>query len=218
VSEVFEVDPARPEEARRPIEAAAAALAAGELVVFPTETVYGVAARPDIAKATGRLFEAKRRPAHLTLPVLAADADTAWRYGVRGEAAAALAAAYWPGPITLVVRRTPASRWWNLGEARVTIGLRVPDHRIAQALLRRTGPLATTSANRSGSPPAADRDELLAAFEERVAVYLFLRAGVANAEAASSTVVDLTGERAKVLREGPISVDDLRRRLPEAPP
>jgi len=212
VSEVFDVDPARPEDAKDAVEAAAAALAAGELVVFPTDTVYGIAARPDVSQTTARLFEAKRRPARLTLPVLVAAPESAWRYGERTDAGAALAAAFWPGPITLVARRTEASAGWNLADERGTIGLRVPDHSIALAILDLAGALATTSANPSGRAPIDDPHELRATFGGAVTVYLFVRG--AAPRGTSSTVVDVTGSSPRVLRQGPITPDDLQRVLP----
>ncbi len=203
--EVFEVDLEQPEAAAVAIESAVVALAAGELVVLPTETVYGIAARPDRESATRDLFEAKRRPAGLNLPVLAANADAAWTVGMKTEGAANLASAFWPGPLTLVLLRTQTARRWYLGEEPDTVGVRVPDHPIASRLLAETGPIAATSANLSGEPPLNTRDDLVAAFGDGVAVYLVLPPGVRPPEGQASTVVDLTGGDPKVLREGPIT-------------
>jgi tRNA threonylcarbamoyl adenosine modification protein (Sua5/YciO/YrdC/YwlC family) len=209
VSDVFEVDPASPERAGTALDAATAALSEGRLVVLPTETVYGVACRPDDRAATGRLFEAKRRPARLNLPVLAATTEEAWVVGGPTAVARRLAAAYWPGPLTMVLARADRSRDWDLGAERNTVGVRVPDHPLTGALLARAGPLATTSANRSGSPPLERASTLVDAFGEAVAVYLVLPEGARQPAGVSSTVVDLTGDRLRLRRRGPIPLDAL---------
>jgi L-threonylcarbamoyladenylate synthase len=209
MSRVHEVDPAYLKSAGPAIDDAAEAIAEGLLVVFPTETVYAIACRPDDPEATGRLFEAKRRPAGLSLPVLAPDVSTAWRLGLRSAVASALADAFWPGPLTMVLPRTEASGAWDLGERPGTIGLRVPDHPLATALMRRAGPLAASSANLSGEPPVGDTTGLVWTFGDRVGVYLVLLAeGVVDGP--PSTVVELAGEELLVLREGAIAPDRLR--------
>jgi L-threonylcarbamoyladenylate synthase len=209
MTDVHEVDPADPEGAGSAIEAAAEAIERGLVVVFPTETVYGIGCRPDDPGATARLFEAKRRQAGLSLPVLAPDQGSAWRLGHRSAMAVALAEAFWPGPMTMVLPRTEASAAWDLGGHASTIGLRVPDHTLAEALMRRAGPLAATSANQSGRPPISDPAGLVGTFGDRVAVYLVLSPeGVLGGS--PSTVVDVTGERPAVLREGAIGADRLR--------
>ena len=182
---------------------AVAAAADGRLVVVPTDTVYGIGTRPDDAAATGRVFEAKGRPRELTLPVLAASLADAARVARLTERARALAARHWPGALTLVVPRTDASRGWDLGGDGETIGVRVPNHPVALALLERTGPLAVTSANRSGEPTPGTCDELRVIFGGAVAVYVCQPdppPGVA------STVVDLT-DGPRVLRPGALDVD-----------
>jgi len=189
-----------------PLEDAAAAAARGELVVFPTDTVYGIGARPDDPSATARLFEAKRRPRELELPVLVAAAEQADVVGVLDEPARRLASAYWPGPLTLVVRRAPAAVGWELGGDPDTVGVRVPRHPLARALLQRTGPLATTSANRSGEPTPTDLDGVERAFGDLVAVYLGQDAPLAGAP---STVLDLTSSPPAVLRAGAIAEREL---------
>ena len=203
--EVFHVDPARPEAAGGAIDAAAAALLSGRLVVLPTETVYGIAARPDDESATRDLFEAKRRPAGLNLPILAPTAESAWNVGVKTPGTEQLASELWPGPLTLVLPRTDVAREWYLGEEPDTVGVRVPDHPIASRLLKLTGPIAATSANISGEPPLDAADALVAAFGEAVPVYLVLPPDAAPPEGQASTVVDLTSGGPRVLREGPIT-------------
>jgi len=137
-------------------------------VVLPTETVYGIACRPDDAGATARLFEAKRRPRGLNLPVLAATAGAALALADVPEQAPALAAAFWPGPLTIVLRRSASSSSWDLGDEHGTIGVRVPDLLLTRAVLEAAGPLGVTSANLSGEPAASDRDALLATFGDGV--------------------------------------------------
>jgi L-threonylcarbamoyladenylate synthase len=209
MSQVHEVDPAHPEGAGPAIETAAEAIAGGHLVVFPTETVYAIACRPDDPAAIARLFEAKRRPGGLSLPVLTPDVSTAWRLGLRSARASALADAFWPGPLTMVLPRTEASAAWALGERPGTIGLRVPDHRLAAALMSRAGPVAATSANLSGQPPIADTAGLVWTFGDRVGVYLVLPTE-ALLDGTPSTVVELAGDELLVLREGAIAPDRLR--------
>jgi tRNA threonylcarbamoyl adenosine modification protein (Sua5/YciO/YrdC/YwlC family) len=171
------------------------------LIVFPTDTVYGIGTRPDDPAATARLFAAKRRPLDLTVPVLVASVDDARRVAVFDDRASRVATACWPGALTLVLARTDASRDWELGGDGATIGVRVPDHPIARSLLGRTGPLAATSANRSGEAPGRDHDELVVTFGRAVAVYLRSDGSVGGA---ASTVIDLTGAEPKVLRRGDV--------------
>jgi L-threonylcarbamoyladenylate synthase len=204
VSEIYEVDPARPERAGHAVDAALAAIGAALLVIIPTETVYGIATRPDDREATARLFEAKQRPPDLSLPVLAADASSAWEVASPTGAAERLATSFWPGPLTMVLRRTERSMSWSLGRRPDTIGVRVPDHALSRSLLNRSGPLASSSANISGRPPARDAEALVAAFGEAVAVYLVLAGGSPPLTGSPSTVADLTGDRVSILREGEI--------------
>jgi L-threonylcarbamoyladenylate synthase len=202
VAEVLEVDgPLDPG-----VDAAAEALALGELVVLPTDTVYGVAARPDLPEATRRLFDAKRRPRDLTLPVLVAGTGDARRVAWMDVRADKLAARYWPGALTLVLPRTPLSMPWELGEDRETVGVRVPANEVALELLSRTGPLAATSANRSGQPTPSDCEGVRAVLGEAVSVYLCT--GPVDDDV-PSTVVDLSGPESRVLREGAISSSDI---------
>jgi L-threonylcarbamoyladenylate synthase len=218
MSRVYPLDPTVPGSLgvvrqTEAVAAAVAAILAGRLVVLPTETVYGIACRPDDPAATARLFAAKRRPAALNLPLLAPDDEQAWHVAVPDGRAVALASAFWPGPLTLILPRTEASRAWELGEASGTVGVRVPDHPIARAVMAASGPAAATSANVSGLPPLTDGDALVEAFGDAVDVYLtvpaadpVVRSAISNA---ASTVVDLTGHEPRVLREGPVTVEQL---------
>ena len=201
---VFEIDPAHLHEAEPGLAAAEQSLAGAELVVFPTETVYGLGSRPDDPDATDRLFRAKQRPLDLNIPLLVDSAVAAWEVAEPSPAARALATRFWPGPLTLVLPRTKRSRPWQLGKAADTVAVRVPDHPLCLALLARTGHLAATSANLSGRPPLSDRTALVDTFGDAVAVYLVLPAGLVPASGSPSTVVDLTAERMRILRPGPI--------------
>ena len=179
-------------------EAADAALTGG-LIVIPTDTVYGIGTRPDDPSATGRLFTAKGRSRTLALPVLVSTTAVARDLAVFDGRAERLAGALWPGALTIVLRRAPASRDWDLGGDAGAIGLRVPHHPMALAVLALTGPLAVTSANRTGQPTPGDCDGLQRAFGHLVAVYLCAEEPVAGVP---SAVVDLTGEEARIIREG----------------
>jgi len=191
-----------------PIAEAVAAAQRGELIVFPTDTVYGIATRPDLASATARLFEAKARPLGLTLPVLVASAGAARGLARFDDRAERLAAACWPGGLTLVLPRSGLAQDWDLGGDVASIGVRVPAHPLALAILSATGPLAATSANRSGDPPATTCDELVEAFAGDVEVYLCADEPLTGA---ASTVVSLLGPELEVLRAGDLDPDALVR-------
>jgi L-threonylcarbamoyladenylate synthase len=183
------------------IDRAARALRAGRLVAFPTETVYGLGADATSDRAVARVYGAKRRPRFNPLIVHVADARAAARLAEFDARARRLAAAFWPGPLTIVLRRRAACRVSLLATAGLdTLAIRVPDHPIARALLRAARrPIVAPSANRSGrvSPTSAAhvRDEL----GSRAAMILD---GGACRVGIESTVVDLSGPRARLLRPG----------------
>jgi L-threonylcarbamoyladenylate synthase len=204
--EVFDVSESDPESA---LLSAERALATGELVVVPTETVYGVAARPDVAGSTARLFAAKRRSRVLTLPVLASGLAAAERVAMFDRRARILAERFWPGGMTLVLARTDAATTWDLGHEADTVGVRVPAHPAALALVQRTGPLAVTSANVSGEPTPPDCSGVRAALGDAVAVYLC----AGRCAGTPSTVVDLTGTEVRVIRAGAVRDADIRAAL-----
>ena len=181
-------------------------LARGGLVVLPTDTVYGIGADAFSPDAVAALLAAKGRGRQMPPPVLVPDVRTI--DGLCDEVpdgARALMAAFWPGALTVICRAQP-SLAWDLGETRGTVAVRMPDHPAALALLRRTGPLAVSSANSTGAPAAltaADaRDQLGGA----VAVYLD---GGPAPGGVASTIVDATTPALRVVRLGALSVDEL---------
>jgi L-threonylcarbamoyladenylate synthase len=179
---------------------AAAALRTGAVVGLPTDTVYGLGADPFSRDAVAALFALKGRPAIKPIPLLVASVEHAARIGILAGAALAAAEAHWPGALTVIVRRVAGLPDWVGDPKRDTVGLRVPDHPAARALLAASGPLAVTSANRSGEDPAADDAAARAIFGNEVAVYL----PGSGSNAAPSTVVDFTRPVPRLLRPGPV--------------
>jgi tRNA threonylcarbamoyl adenosine modification protein (Sua5/YciO/YrdC/YwlC family) len=191
-----------------PVEEAVAAARRGALIVLPTDTVYGIGTRPDDPAATARLFAAKHRSRDLTLPVLVATVAQARTVAELDDRAERLALACWPGALTMVLPRTARSAAWDLGGDATSVGVRIPDHPLALAVLAGTGPLAVTSANRSGSPPVTTGTELAATFGEEVEVYLSQDEPLAGA---ASTVISLLGRRIEVLRVGDLDAEAIER-------
>jgi L-threonylcarbamoyladenylate synthase len=185
------------------VQAAAEALAAGELLAFPTETVYGLGARADDDAAVQRVYSAKGRPAAHPLIVHAADAEQARCFAQDWPASAkALAEAFWPGPLTLIVRRAPAMAQAAAG-GQLTIGLRVPGHPVAQALLRQALRLgvpgvAAPSANRFGRVSATTAAHVLQEFGPELKV---LDGGECPG-GIESAIVDCSGAQPALLRPG----------------
>lgn len=182
-------------------------LARGALVVMPTDTVYGIAADAFQPPAVAALLAAKGRGRQMPPPVLVPDVRT-----VDGlcmdvpEGARRLMEEFWPGALTVICRAQP-SLAWDLGETRGTVAVRMPDHASALALLRRTGPLAVSSANLTGGPAARTAGEAQDQLGASVAVYL--DAGEAPGGVAS-TIVDATTADLRVVRSGAIDLDALR--------
>lgn len=188
------------------VDAAARAITRGELVVIPTDTVYGIGADAFDPVAVKALLAAKGRGREMPPPVLVASAATLDALAVRvPEWARSLTEAFWPGALTLVCHQQ-SSLQWDLGETRGTVAVRVPDHSVAIAVLERTGPLAVSSANRTGMPAATDAD----AAEEMLghAVSVVVDSGPTPG-ADPSTIIDVTGESPRLLRLGAISVERL---------
>ncbi|MEZ5900181.1 MAG: L-threonylcarbamoyladenylate synthase [Hyphomicrobiaceae bacterium] len=181
-------------------------LRAGQLVAFPTETVYGLAADATNANAVARIFEAKGRPRFNPLIIHVSSLDAAAQLGIFSQRARELAKAFWPGPLTLVVERAPGAPVAELASAGLsTLALRVPAHPAAQGLLKATGrPLAAPSANRSGRITATTAQHVAEDLAERVA--MILDAGPTT-HGLESTVIDATGEDLVLLRPGAIAAD-----------
>jgi len=178
-----------------------AALRRGAVVGIPTDTVYGLAADPFSQEAVALLFTLKGRPAVKAIPILAASFEQAERVGLLVGPARQAAQRHWPGALTLIVRRVPGLPDWVGNPSRDSVGIRVPDHPAALPLLVEAGPLAVTSANRSGTAAADDDAGARAIFAGGVAAYL----PGAGAGGAPSTVVDFTGRSPRVLRAGPVA-------------
>jgi len=194
------------------IDAATSAIARGELALVPTDTVYGVAADAFTPAAVARLLAAKNRGRSMPVPVLIGEASTLAGLVVTVPSVAhALAEAFWPGGLTLVVEHAP-SLAWDLGDAEGTVAVRLPDDEVVRELLRRTGPLAVSSANRSGRPAATTADEAQQQLGERASVLLD---GGPRTGSAASTIVDCTVAVPRVLRIGAISLEQLREVVPE---
>ena len=198
----------------RALERAAAHVRAGGLLILPTDTVYGIGALASDAAGVSRLLAAKGRDRRMPPPVLVADPAQAFDAVARlPDAARVLIGAFWPGALTLVLDAR-ADLDWDLGESGGTVALRMPDHPLALELLRRTGPMAVTSANRTGLAPATDAAAALAAFPGRVVladdaagphgVDILLLDGGPTPGPVPSTIVSLAGGSPGpiVVREG----------------
>jgi tRNA threonylcarbamoyl adenosine modification protein (Sua5/YciO/YrdC/YwlC family) len=183
---------------------AAAALRRGLVVVVPTDTVYGMAADPSRPGATGRLFEAKGRPADVQLPVFVDSLEQADDIAVMDERARALAARFWPGGLTLVVGSRPGVGLGVGGDGK-SVGLRCPDHLVPRQLCAEIGPLAATSANLHGQPTPETAAEAAKTFGDAVAVVV----DGGPCQGAPSTVVDCTGTDLVLLREGVVPWSDV---------
>jgi len=182
-----------------------------ELVVLPTDTVYGIAANAFSPKAVEALLNAKGRDRTMPPPVLIPKVETLSALASDLPLVAnQLAAAFWPGALTMVLK-AQRSLEWDLGETRGTVALRVPDHKITLALLEDVGPLAVSSANLTGKDAAVNVQQAVEHFDDKVAVYLD---GGASPKGEASTILDLTqvrdGQPIRVLRKGAISLDRIR--------
>jgi len=186
--------------------------ARGGLLVLPTDTVYGIGADAFSPDAVAALLAAKGRGRQMPPPVLIGSVATL--DGLATEVTAevrALADAFWPGALTIICQAQP-SLAWDLGETHGTVALRMPDHAAALALLTRTGPLAVSSANRTGRPAATTADEAQEQLGDTVTLYLD---GGPVTGGVPSTIVDATGERLRVVRQGAVTLERLRAVVPE---
>ncbi|MBJ7280281.1 MAG: threonylcarbamoyl-AMP synthase [Rhodoluna sp.] len=192
-------------------------LGRNDLAVIPTDTVYGLAANAFSPDAVQKLLTAKGRDRQSPPPVLVANLNMARALvEVLPDAATKLAETFWPGALTLILRSQP-SLDWDLGETKQTVALRVPDHKIALALIEETGPLAVSSANLTGSPAATTAKQAFDYLGDSVEVYLD---GGTSPKGEASTILDLTGledsyddkgvlttsGKIKVIRQGALSL------------
>lgn len=189
------------------LAAAASAVLNGELVVLPTDTVYGIGADAFSPQAVTRLLAAKGRGRDMPSPVLVGTVRAATALvedlGPFGQQ---LIDEFWPGGLTIVCRAT-RSLSWDLGDTKGTVAIRMPEDNVALELLRETGPMAVSSANLTGSGAATTAGQARDQLGDTVAVYLD---GGECAGGVGSTIVDLTGEQPKLLRRGAISIGRLR--------
>ena len=197
------------------IDAAREAVEAGECIVLPTDTVYGIGADAFNAEAVQRLLNAKGRRGDMPPPGLIGEASLIRALAVDvPDQAKDLIERHWPGALNVICRIQPSLRM-DLGDSKDTIALRVPDHELAREILRRTGPMAVSSANRSGQPAALSCDEAIQQLGDSVAVYLD-GGQLAASGGAPSTIVDFTRRPAgEMLRAGALSIEVLRETVPD---
>ncbi|MDO5700689.1 MAG: L-threonylcarbamoyladenylate synthase [Bowdeniella nasicola] len=194
------------------LDAALYSLKRGGVVVLPTDTVYGIGADAFDPHAVARLLTTKGRGRQMPPPVLIAESAVMDALATEiSEPARALAEAFWPGPLTLILPAQPQLTW-DLGETRGTVALRVPDDELSRDLLRRTGPLAVSSANRSGLPPAVSAMEAEEYFGFAVPVYLD---GGSRTTLEPSTIVDACVAPLTVVRSGAVPLERLREVVPD---
>lgn len=199
-------DCSEPDNRAAGLAAAAGAVRSGRLVVLPTDTVYGIGCDAFDAEAVRSLLEAKGRGPDMPVPVLVGSWTT-----IDGlvlsvpRQARALIEAFWPGGLSIVLPHAP-SLAWDLGQTRGTVMLRMPLHPVALELLRDVGPMAVSSANKTGHAPASSAQEARDQLGDAVPVYLD---GGLSGENVASTIVDLTGPDALILREGAVTKEDV---------
>lgn len=201
-----------PTERSEGIARAQRALAAKQCVVIPTDTVYGIAADAFSPQGVAALLDAKGRDRSMPPPVLIPRRQTMDGLAVDiSLEARTLAEEFWPGGLTLICHAQP-SLTWDLGDTYGTVALRMPDDRVALDLLILTGPLAVSSANRTGRPAASTAAEAYEQLGDAVEVYL--EDGQRSADAGASTIVDTTGDLPVIVREGAISFEEMRAVVP----
>ncbi|QIM19015.1 threonylcarbamoyl-AMP synthase [Leucobacter coleopterorum] len=193
-------------------------LGRGELVVIPTDTVYGVAADAFSPEAVQRLLDAKGRGRQSPPPVLIPNSETLAALAAEVTTPLTqLAEAFWPGALTIITQANP-SLSWDLGDTGGTVALRIPNHPLALELLRETGPLAVSSANRNGEPAGRTAEAARQMLGDSVAVYL--EAGESDGEGLASTIIDATklteeGGTLRILRQGAVTREAIAELLPE---
>jgi tRNA threonylcarbamoyl adenosine modification protein (Sua5/YciO/YrdC/YwlC family) len=194
------------------IAAAVEAVKNGELVVLPTDTVYGIGADAFTPYAVKALLDAKGRTPQMPPPVLVGSRHTLDGLVISLPAVARdLVDAFWPGALTVVLEHAPSLQW-DLGDTAGTVAVRMPLHPVALEVLRETGPMAVSSANKTGQPPAVTAEE--AREQLGYAVRVYLEAGPCP-DPVPSTIVDVTGDVPRVLRDGAIPLEKLREVVPD---
>jgi L-threonylcarbamoyladenylate synthase len=183
------------------LDRAAALLQAGQLVAFPTDTVYGLGCALSHPEAVDDIYALKRRPTDRLIPILVDSLESIGSEWTMDDRARALASAFWPGALTLVIG----------GDGGRSQAFRAPDHAVALALIRAAGPLYTTSANISDQPETLDADEVLIAFATQADELAAVVDGGPVRGGVASTVVDLSATPARILRAGPISREQVAR-------
>ena len=198
------------EERESAIGAASLAIRRGQLVILPTDTVYGLAVDAFDPVAVRDLLAAKGRGRDMPPPVLVSAATTADALATSlPDYARALIEHFWPGPLTIVAHQQKSLQW-DLGDTRGTVAIRMPDHPIALEILERTGPLAVSSANTTGSPAATNADQAEEMLGDLVEVIVD---GGPSLGKDASTIVDVTGKQGRILRRGALSLDALNSAL-----
>ena len=191
-----------PDTIRRALEI----LRAGGLVAFPTDTVYGVGALAFDDEAVQSIYMAKDRPIEKAIPVLIGDMEDLDKIAIDiPNMAKKLASRFWPGPLTILIPKKPSLP--KAVSATAAVGVRVPDHEIARALLRAAGPMAVTSANVSGQASPTTAEQVFAQLGGRIELIID---GGKTPGGVPSTLVDCTGDEIRILRQGPITEEELR--------
>ena len=194
-----------PADHHESIQRALEVLNNGGLIAFPTDTVYGLGALAFDGKAVESIYLAKDRPIEKAIPVLIADTvDLEKVSDDITDVVNKLALHIWPGPLTIILPKKPSLP--EAVSATETVGVRIPDHPVARALLRSTGPMAVTSANISGQPSPSTAQDVFEQLEGRIELIID---GGKTPGGVPSTLVDCTGSEIKVLREGPISLEQI---------
>ena len=199
----------------RGVAAAVDAVRSGELVVLPTDTVYGIGADAFTPHAISSLHFARNADQRVPPPVLVGSRHTldGLVYSIPA-AARELADAFWPGALTIMVEHSPSLQW-DLGDTGGVVGVRMPLHPVALEVLREVGPMAVTTANKVGSPAPTTAEE--AKHQLTYSVRVYLEAGAAR-DPAPSTIVDVTGDVPRVLRNGAVPFEKLRDVVPDIVP
>lgn len=193
------------------IEAAAALLGDGQLVAFPTDTVYGVGCAVAHPEAVDLIYALKRRPTDRLIPILVGSLGAVGAAWTVDDRARRLAAAFWPGALTLVLPRAEGQPTDGRSAEGRSQAFRAPDHPAALALIAAAGPLYVTSANVSDEPDTLDADDVLIAFATQPDALAAVVDGGRVPGGVASTVVDLSHMPARVLREGPVGRQELAR-------